>query len=45
MRFQDAARDARTITYATIQSDPVVAQAAGLLADANGPQRVSRERS
>jgi hypothetical protein len=40
MRFQDAAPDARAITYATIQAEPVVARAAGLLADATLPQRV-----
>jgi hypothetical protein len=40
MRFQDAARDARAITYATIQAEPVVALAAGLLADATLAQRV-----
>ncbi|CAN5634602.1 hypothetical protein BH23CHL8_BH23CHL8_22960 [soil metagenome] len=40
MRFQDAARDARAVTYAAIQADPVVARAAGLLADASVAQRV-----
>ena len=40
MRFQDAAQDARAITYATIQAEPVVARAAGLLADATLAQRV-----
>jgi hypothetical protein len=40
MRFQDAVQDARAITYATVQSDPVVARAAGLLADATLAQRV-----
>ncbi len=39
MRFQDAAQDARAITYATIQAEPVVARAAGLLADATLAQR------
>jgi hypothetical protein len=34
MRFQDAAQDARAVTYAAIQAEPVVARAAGLLADA-----------
>lgn len=34
MRFQDAARDARTVVYAAIQADPLVARAAELLADA-----------
>lgn len=40
MRFQDAARDARAVTYAAIQADPVVARAAGLLADASATQRL-----
>jgi hypothetical protein len=40
MRFQDAARDARTVVYAGIQADPLVARAAALLADASGSQRV-----
>ena len=40
MRFQDAAKDARTVVYAGIQADPLVARAAGLLADANAAQRV-----
>jgi hypothetical protein len=40
MRFQDAARDARAVTYAAIQADPVVARAAGLLADASSTQRL-----
>ena len=40
MRFQDAARDARTVVYAGIQADPLVARAADLLADANLAQRV-----
>jgi hypothetical protein len=35
MRFQGAAPDARAVTYAAIQADPVVARAAGLLAEAN----------
>jgi hypothetical protein len=38
MRFQDAARDARAVTYAAIQADPVVARAGGLLADASPTQ-------
>jgi hypothetical protein len=38
MRFQDAAKDARAVTYAAIQADPVVARAAGLLADASPTQ-------
>src|SRR6188472_25128 len=40
MRFQDAARDARAITYAAIQAEPVIAQAARLLADATLAQRL-----
>lgn len=40
MRFQDAARDGRAVVYAGIQAEPVVARAAGLLADANAAQRV-----
>ncbi len=40
MRFQDAARDARTIVYAGIQADPLVARAAALLADATHGQRL-----
>jgi hypothetical protein len=40
MRFQDAARDARAVTYAAIQADPVVARAARLLADASATQRL-----
>jgi hypothetical protein len=40
MRFQDAARDARAVTYAAIQADPVVARAAALLADAGATQRL-----
>jgi len=40
MRFQDAARDARAITYASIQADPLVARAAELLAEADTAQRV-----
>ncbi|MGZ8437236.1 MAG: hypothetical protein ACXW4H_00300 [Candidatus Limnocylindrales bacterium] len=40
MRFQDAARDARAVVYAGIQADPLVARAAGLLADATHGQRV-----
>ena len=40
MRFQDAVKDARAVVYAGIQADPLVARAAGLLADANGAQRV-----
>jgi hypothetical protein len=40
MRFQDAARDARAVTYAAIQADPLVARATDLLADASAAQRV-----
>jgi hypothetical protein len=40
MRFQDAATDARAVTYAAIQAEPVVAQAAQLLADADATQRL-----
>ena len=40
MRFQDAASDARAATYAAIQAEPVVAQAADLLADAGAVERV-----
>jgi hypothetical protein len=40
MRFQDAAKDARTVVYAGIQADPVVGRAAELLADATPAQRV-----
>jgi len=40
MRFQDAARDARAITYTSIQGDPLVARAAELLAGADAAQRV-----
>ena len=40
MRFQDAARDARAITYAIIQADPLVARTAELLVSADTAQRV-----
>lgn len=40
MRFQDAARDGRAVVYAGIQADPLVARAAGLLADATQPERI-----
>lgn len=40
MRFQDAAVDARAVTYAAIQAEPVVAEAGRLLADASVPQRL-----
>lgn len=40
MRFQDAARDGRSVVYAGIQSDPLVARAATALADATTGQRI-----
>jgi hypothetical protein len=40
VRFQDAARDARAIVYAGIQSDPLVARAGRLLADASHAERL-----
>ena len=40
MRFQDAARDARTVVYAGVQADPLVARAARALADATPTQRL-----
>jgi hypothetical protein len=40
VRFQDAARDARAVVYAGIQADPLVGQAAELLAGATFAQRV-----
>ncbi|MDA8238299.1 MAG: hypothetical protein M0T75_10570 [Chloroflexi bacterium] len=40
MRFQDAAKDARTIVYAGIQADPLVARLAVLAADATYAQRL-----
>lgn len=40
MRFQDAAVDARAVVYAGIQAEPLVAQAAALLADASLEERV-----
>jgi len=40
VRFQDAARDARTVVYAGIQADPLVGRLAGLVADASYPQRL-----
>ena len=39
MRFQDAARDARTVVYAGIQADPLVGRVARLLADATPAER------
>jgi len=40
VRFQDASPDARAVVYAGIQADPLVARAAGLLADATQDQRI-----
>jgi hypothetical protein len=40
MRFQDAAKDARTVVYAGIQADPLVARAATLLAEATTAERL-----
>ncbi len=40
MRFQDAARDGRSVVYAGIQADPLVSRAADLLVDASPAQRV-----
>jgi hypothetical protein len=40
VRFQDAAPDARAIVYAGIQADPLVARAAGLLAEATPDERL-----
>ncbi len=40
MRFQDAARDARTVVYAGIQADALVGRMAALLDDATPSQRV-----
>jgi len=40
VRFQDAARDARTVVYAGVQADPLVARAAELLAEARPAQRI-----
>jgi len=40
MRFQDAAKDARTVVYAGIQADPLVGRLAALAADADYPQRL-----
>jgi hypothetical protein len=39
MRFQDAARDARTVVYAGIQVDPLVARVAALLVGATPAER------
>jgi hypothetical protein len=40
MRFQDAARDARTVVYAGVQADSLVARAAQALAAATPTQRL-----
>jgi hypothetical protein len=40
VRFQDAAKDARTVVYAGIQADPLVARLANLAADATYGQRL-----
>lgn len=40
MRFQDAVPDARAITYARIQADPLVARMAEALADASPAERL-----
>lgn len=40
MRFMDARPDGRAVVYAHIQSDPLVARAAGLLADATTVERL-----
>jgi len=40
VRFQDAAPDARHVVYAGIQADPLVARAAGLLAEATIGERL-----
>ncbi len=40
MRFQDAVPDARAVTYARIQSDPLVIAAAEALADASTAERL-----
>jgi hypothetical protein len=40
MRFQDAARDGRAVVYANVQADPLVGEAATLLADATNAERV-----
>jgi hypothetical protein len=39
MRFQDAATDARTVVYAGIQADPLVARVTTLLAEATAAER------
>jgi hypothetical protein len=40
VRFQEAAKDARTVVYAGIQADPLVARAATLLLDASVAEKV-----
>ncbi len=40
MRFQDAAKDARTVVYAGIQADPLVARTATLLAEGTAAERL-----
>jgi hypothetical protein len=40
MRFQDAVPDARSVTYARIQADPLVAAAADVLVDASPAERL-----
>jgi len=40
MRFQDAARDGRAVVYANVQTDPIVVEAAELLASATTAERV-----
>jgi hypothetical protein len=40
VRFQDAAKDARTVVYAGIQADPLVARLADLVAGATYAQRL-----
>lgn len=40
MRFQDAAPDARAVVYAGIQAEPLVAEAAALLANATYDERL-----
>ena len=40
MRFMEARPDGRAVVYAHIQADPLVARAAGLLADAGTTQRL-----
>jgi len=40
VRFQDAARDGRSVVYAQVQADPLVARAAAILARASTEARV-----